>query len=82
MNDRLLSDDVFVELGQREAHLRSLWEMTPAERIAAMRRGDLSLVQCCAWASRFPEQVPLINGEYEYLAAFTPEVYERGPKPK
>jgi hypothetical protein len=25
-------------------------------------------------AARYPEQVPLINGEFEYLAAFTPEV--------
>jgi hypothetical protein len=23
-----------------------------------------------------PEQVPLLNGEFEYLAAFTPEVAE------
>ena len=29
-----------------------------------------------AWAARYPEQVPQINGEYEYLAAFTPEVRE------
>jgi hypothetical protein len=26
--------------------------------------------------SGHPEQVPQINGEYEYLAAFTPEVRE------
>jgi len=26
------------------------------------------------WAARYPEQVPQINGEFEYLAAFTPEV--------
>jgi len=39
-----------------------------------MRRGELSLQQCAAWAARHPEQVPLLNGEFEYLAAFTPEV--------
>jgi hypothetical protein len=38
-----------------------------------MRRGELTLEQCAAWAARYPEQVPLLNGEFEYLAAFTPE---------
>ena len=47
--------------------------MTPTERIAAMRRGDLSMQQCCAWAARYPNQVPLINGEFEFIAAYTPE---------
>jgi hypothetical protein len=50
--------------------------MTVPERIAAMRRGELSMQQCCAWAARHPEQVPLLNGEFEFLAAHTPEVCE------
>jgi hypothetical protein len=48
--------------------------MTVAERIAAMRRGELTLEQCAAWAARHPEQVPLLNGEFEYIAMSTPEV--------
>lgn len=60
----------------RDAHLRSLWQMTVAERIAAMRRGELSYKQCAAWTARHPEQVPLLNGEFEWLAAHTPEVCE------
>jgi hypothetical protein len=63
-------------LKAREARLRALWEMTVSERIEAMRKGELSLEQCAAWAARYPEQMPLINGEFEYLAAFTPEVRE------
>jgi hypothetical protein len=47
--------------------------MTPTQRVAAMRRGELSLEQCAAWAASYPEQVPQVNGEFEYLAAFTPE---------
>lgn len=50
--------------------------MTPDQRVVEMRRGKLSLEQCAAWAARYPEQVPQINGEFEYLAAFTPEVRE------
>jgi hypothetical protein len=50
--------------------------VTVSERVAAMRRGELTLEQCAAWAARYPEQVPLLNGEFEYLAAFTPEALE------
>ncbi len=58
----------------RKARLDAMWRMSPEQRITAMRNGKLSLEQCAAWAARYPEQVPLINGEFEYLAAFTPEV--------
>jgi hypothetical protein len=76
MPERLLFDQWMQELKDREARLRALWEMTPAQRIAAMRRGELSLEQCSAWAARHPEQVPLLNGEFEFLAAHMPEVSE------
>ena len=76
MPERLLLDQWMQELKDREARLRSLWEMTPAQRVAAMRRGELTLEQCTAWAARHPDQVPLLNGEFEFLAAHTPEVSE------
>jgi hypothetical protein len=76
MPERLIFDQWMQELKDREARLRSLWEMTPAQRVAAMRRGELSLEQCAAWAARYPKQVPLLNGEFEFLAAHTPEVRE------
>jgi hypothetical protein len=74
-----VSSETFTELltrmsVEREARLEALWRMTPNERIAAMRRGSLSMEQCCAWAGRFPQQVPLINGEFEFIAAYLPEV--------
>jgi hypothetical protein len=37
---------------------------------------ELTLEQCAAWAAHCPEQVPLLNGEFEYIAAFTPEARE------
>lgn len=76
MPERVFIDEVFLGLGQRNARLRSLWEMTRVQRVAAMRRGELTLEQCSAWAARYPEQVPLLNGEFEFLAALTPEVCE------
>lgn len=63
-------------LAQRDARLAALWRMTPTERVAAMRRGELTLEQCCAWAARHPEQVPLLNGDYEFIAIHMPEVCE------
>ncbi len=41
-----------------------------------MRRGELTMEQCCAWAARYPHQVPLIDDEFEFIAAYMPEVCE------
>jgi hypothetical protein len=68
-----IAEQIATERRARQARLRSLWQLTESERVAAMRRGELTLEQCAAWAARYPEQVPLLNGEFEYLAAFTPE---------
>jgi hypothetical protein len=77
MSQQPIFIDYLTRIGRsRESRLRSLWRMTVSERIAAMRRGELSMEQCCAWAARHPEQVPLLNGEFEFLAAHTPEVCE------
>jgi hypothetical protein len=69
-----IAEQIVTERRARRARLRALWQQTPSERVAAMRRGELTLEQCAAWAARYPEQMPLINGEFEYLTAFTPEV--------
>jgi hypothetical protein len=76
MSQALLIDHIFTGLRAREAHVRALWEMTPSQRVAAMRRGELTYAQCAAWAARYPEQVPLLNGEFEYIAHLTPEACE------
>jgi hypothetical protein len=74
MKETACFDQMLDALNAREARLRSLWQMTVGGRIAAMRRGELTLEQCAAWAARYPEQVPIVNGEFEYIAMFTPEV--------
>jgi hypothetical protein len=74
MHRNEIAEQIVTDRRARRARLRSLWQMTPSERVAAMRRGELTLEQCAAWAARHPEQVPLLDGEFEYLAAFTPEV--------
>jgi hypothetical protein len=67
-------EEILQSARERAQRLLPLWEMNVEQRVQAMRKGELSLEQCAAWAARYPEQVPLLNGEFEYLAAFTPEV--------
>lgn len=64
--------------------LERLWVMTLDERVAAMRAGELTYRQLCAWSARHPEQVPrictgdgdLFGGEFEWLAAKEPSIAE------
>ena len=51
-----------------------LWAMTPDERVRAMHAGELSMRLCLHWASRRPSEVPLVNGEFAFVALFTPEI--------
>jgi hypothetical protein len=54
--------------------------MTPSERVAAMRAGELSYALLCEWSARRPDEVPRLQtgssfaGEFEWLAAFIPEI--------
>ena len=41
-----------------------------------MRRRKLSTHQLCEWARRRPQEVPLLDGEFEFIAVTTPEVAE------
>jgi hypothetical protein len=72
---RLTDQLVRLEHDRRE-RLRPLWEMNLDERIVAMRRGELTYEQLAAWSARHPEQVPRVNGEFEWIAAKTPDVCE------
>ncbi len=58
---------------KRKEQSATLWAMTRAERIAAMRAGVLSMQQCCEWAARRPHEVPLVNDEFEFIAAYDAE---------
>ena len=58
-----------------------LWAMTRDERVRAMRAGKLSMRLCLHWASRRPHEVPLLNGEWEFIAIATPEVADAEPTP-
>ncbi len=59
---------------------RQLWEMTRDERIAAMWRGELTTRQLCHWSSRAQHEVPLLGGEFAWIAMRTPEWAEASNK--
>jgi len=62
------------ERAPHEAQLRVLWSMTPAQRVAAMYRGELTQAQLFAWAGARPEEVPLLDGEFWFIAIHSADV--------
>ena len=52
---------------------RRLWAMTADERRAAMYGGRLSMRLCCHWANHAPREVPLLGGEWWFIAIKLPE---------
>ncbi|MDQ3849583.1 MAG: hypothetical protein M3296_03075 [Actinomycetota bacterium] len=49
--------------------LKRMWNLTPAERLAAARRGEFSLAEMLKWAARRPGEVELVNGEFWFITA-------------
>jgi hypothetical protein len=50
-----------------EAFLARLARMSVEERIRAARDDVFTPWERAVWAARFPEQVPLVNGEFEWI---------------
>jgi len=73
-----------------EARKQRLMALTADERVAAMRAGRLSYRELAHWSAVRPDEVPRIStgsgstpcasigsgGEFEWVAAFTPEIAE------
>ncbi len=68
--------------GAWEARNQRLWALTPQERVAAMRAGELSYGELTHWSSIAPHEVPLLAtgqggpGEFEWLAILEPSIAE------
>jgi hypothetical protein len=59
-----------------QERLAVLYRMTPDERRAAARRGELTYAEACKWAARYPHEVELVDGEFWFIAQRTPEATE------
>lgn len=51
----------------RRCYRRRLAAMTPSQRLDAARR-RFTPAQRAVWAAAYPEEVPLLNGEVEWIA--------------
>ncbi|MGZ6638751.1 MAG: hypothetical protein ACXVII_38580 [Solirubrobacteraceae bacterium] len=51
--------------------LQRMWALTPAERLATARRGQFTLGEMLRWATRRPQEVPLVDGELFFIAALS-----------
>lgn len=45
-----------------------LARMSPRQRIKASRNGGFTRHERAVWACRYPDEVPTVNGEFEWLA--------------
>jgi hypothetical protein len=61
---------------ERRERRATLFRLGRQGRLAAYRRGELDFDSCCLWAARWPHEVPLLQGEFEFIAISTPEVCE------
>jgi hypothetical protein len=52
-----------------ESFVSVLGRMTPAERISASRHGGFTRWERWVWSARFADEVPLVNGEFEWVGA-------------
>lgn len=71
-----LSERLAAQRKRRKEASKALWRMKPGQRRAAMWAGALTGEQLYEWAKKAPHEVPLINGEFAFIAVKTPEVAE------
>ena len=50
--------------------LERMWAMSRADRLAAAQRGEFTLGEMLRWASRRPNEVPIIDGDFFFISAY------------
>lgn len=50
-----------------EGFVTRLGRMTPQQRLAVYRAGGFTRHERAVWACRYPDEVPTVNGEFEWL---------------
>lgn len=72
MADQLMRGLAAYHASRRE-RMEALWRMRPEQRQAEMWAGKLTWDQLYEWAARAPHEVPLVDGEFAFIALLTPE---------
>jgi hypothetical protein len=57
-----------VDLTDEDSFLVRLDRMSPSQRLRAYRDGTFTRAERARWACRYPEEVPTVNGEIEWIA--------------
>ena len=63
-----VGEDFLSPADRRDAFLARLARMSNEERVRAARYGGFTRWERSVWAARFPMEVPLVNGEIEWIA--------------
>lgn len=58
--------------------LEQLWAMRPPERLAAAKAGRFTLGEMLRWASRFPSEPPLVDGDFFFITALAADADRTG----
>lgn len=66
MATRLL--DTQTRSGSRRSFLLTLGSLDPATRQGIYRSGGFTPSERNLWACHYPEEVPIVNGEFEWIA--------------
>lgn len=48
---------------------QGLTALAPEARAIRYKRGELARTDLSIWAARFPDEVPLVNGEFAWIAS-------------
>jgi hypothetical protein len=56
------------EADRTGSFLTALARVGPDERLAIYRSGGLTRAECALWAANYPDEVPLVGDEFEWIA--------------
>ncbi len=62
-----VGEDFLSRADRPDAFLTRLARMSKEERVRAARYGGFTRWERSVWAARFPTEVPLVNGEIEWI---------------
>jgi hypothetical protein len=59
-----------------DERLERMWALSRSERVAAAQRGQFTLGEMLRWASRRPDEVPLVDGDFFFITALSADADE------
>jgi hypothetical protein len=76
MSTQQTSTPLIAQLARKRERIGTLRRLGRQGRLTAYRRDELDFESCCLWAALYRYEVPLLQGEFEFIARTMPEVCE------